>query len=97
MNIPKNSHYVFTNDDGKKVDLNITWEEEIETRDMYSNLSDLMKQQFDAMNISPKYIRYYAKEEVVFTDLSSNTEVKSSGDMIYEYAYIGKPDERAHV
>lgn len=94
---PKVSHYIFTNNDGKKVDLNIVWEEEIETRDMYSNLPEEIKKQYDVMNICPQYMRYYAKGHVIFTDSLKNTEVKSSGDMIYEYAYLGNPDKEAHV
>ncbi|MFT4006097.1 MAG: hypothetical protein QM683_10865 [Lacrimispora sp.] len=56
-----------------------------------------MKQQFDAMNIAPVYMRYYAKGTVFFKDPANQSKNVSSGDMIYEYAYLGKPDERAHV
>lgn len=94
---PKVSNYVFKNDDGKKVDFSVTWQDEIETRDMYTNAPEPMKQLFDAMNVAPIYMRYYAKGNVTYTDASNNTKVTSSGDMIYEYAYMAKPDKRAHV
>jgi len=94
---PKESHYVFNNADGSSVDLNITWEQEIETRDMYTKVPDSMKQQFDAMAIAPIYMRYYAKGDVTFNRPDAEEPVKSSGDMIYEYAYLGKPDPRAKV
>jgi hypothetical protein len=49
------------------------------------------------MNIAPIYMRYYAKGNVAFTDPKAGMTETSSGDMIYEYAYFGRPDERAHV
>ncbi len=94
---PKESHYTFKNEDGKEVQFDVTWVDEIETRDMYSNLPEATKKQFDAMNIAPVYMRYYSKGSVVFTDPEAQSKTTSSGDMIYEYAYLAKPDERAHV
>ena len=94
---PKTSRYVFKNEDGKEVDFNVTWADEIETRDMYGKAPEPMKRQFDAMNVAPIYMRYYAKGTVAFTDPSAQSKTASSGDMIYEYAYLGKPDGRAHV
>ena len=94
---PKESNYIFKNSDGKEVDLNITWSQEIEIHDMYNNAPQPVKKQFDSMNIAPVYMRYYAKGSVKFKESLSNIEENSTGDMIYEYAYFGKPDERAHV
>ncbi|HLQ39734.1 MAG TPA: lipocalin-like domain-containing protein [Tetragenococcus sp.] len=93
---PKESHYIFKNEDGREVELSIKWEQEIETRDMYSNAAEPAKKQFDTMNIKPFYMRYYAKGNVVYRQPGKEDQ-KSSGDMIYEYAYLGKPDPRANV
>ena len=92
---PKTSRYVFQNGDGREVDFHVAWADEIETRDMYGKAPEPVKRQFDAMNAAPIYMRYYAKGSVTLTDPSG--KIESSGDMIYEYAYLGKPDERAHV
>lgn len=94
---PKESKYVFKNVDGKEVDFNVTWVEQIENTNWYDNATEEGKKQFDALNLSPIYTRYYAKGEVTFTDKTNNTKVTSSGDMIYEYPYFGNPDERANV
>lgn len=93
---PKNSHYVFTNADGASVDLAITWQDELEVRDMYTNLPASAKQQFDAIGAQPAYMRYYAKGTVSYTD-ATGRQTTSRGDMIYEYAYLGKPDPGAHI
>ncbi len=93
---PKNSHYLFTNEDGSSVDLDITWQDEIEVRDMYTNMPEAAKKQFDAIDAEPAYMRYYAKGTVIYTD-ASGSKSTSRGDMIYEYAYLGKPDAEAHV
>lgn len=94
---PKTSRYQFRNKDGKEVEFSVAWVDEIETRDMYANAPEAMKRQFDAMNIAPVYMRYYAKGTVGFKDPSDGSKHTGAGDMIYEYAYLGKPDERAHV
>lgn len=47
------------------------------------------------MGINPVYMRYYADGDVKIID---GDEVdQSSRDMIYEYNYLGKEDERADV
>ena len=94
---PKVSNYVFKNTNGKQVDFNVTWQDELETRDMVTNVPEAVKKQYEAANIAPMYMRYYAKGDITFTDPTNNLKVTSSGEMIYEYAYFGHPDERAHV
>lgn len=79
------------------MEFSVTWADEIETRDMYTSAPEAIKRQFDAMNIAPVYMRYYAKGTVVFKVPENQIEKASSGDMIYEYAYLGRPDERANV
>lgn len=92
---PKVSNYKFTNDDGKQVELSIKWNQEIEVRNMYRNAPEDTKKLFDKMNIAPIYIRYYATGDVKYTDKSSGEFENSVGDMIYEYAYFGKPNPNA--
>lgn len=94
---PKTSRYLFQNGDGKEVDFSVAWVDEIETRDMTESAPEAMKRQFDAMNVAPVYMRYYAKGTAVFADPSNHSRHTSAGDMIYEYAYLGRPDGRARV
>lgn len=94
---PKTSKYKFTNSDGNQVELNIKWTQEIEVRNMYSNAPEATQKYFDQMNISPIYIRYYAEGDVKYFYQSSGDVEHSKGDMIYEYAYLGKPNPNANV
>ena len=64
---------------------------------MYGKAPETIKKQYDSQNIAPTYMRYYAKGTVAFKDPLTETSNVSSGDMIYEYAYFGRPDERAHI
>ena len=93
---PKVSHYRFQNADGSRVELDIEWTEQIELTDYYTNASESVKRQYDAMGAAMIYTRYFAKGEVRF-DKPGEAAVKSAGEMIYEYAYIGRPNENAHV
>ena len=47
------------------------------------------------MNQDPSYIRYVAEAELVITEHDETKRAR--GDMIYEFAYFGKPDKRAHI
>jgi hypothetical protein len=94
---PKSSHYVFANKNGKKAIFDITWKQEIETRDMYAQANEQVQKQYDKLNIAPVYMRYYAIGGVHYIDPENNIDDTSKGDMIYEYAYLGKPDKRAGV
>lgn len=94
---PKSSHYVFKNDGGQEVNFNVTWQQELEVRDMYTPLSDEQKQQMDAMKLNVQYMRYFAVGGLTFKDRQNSQTTTSKGDMIYEYAYFGVPDARAHV
>lgn len=93
---PKVSHYIFQNNgDSKKVEFTIKWKQEIETRNMYKNANAAMKAAFIAMNIQPVYMRYYATGTLKIIDGDQVEE--TSGDMIYEYNYMGKPDPLAKI
>lgn len=93
---PKTSKYTFQNEgDNKKVIFTVKWRDEIEIRDMYGDANEQQKAGYDQMGINPVYMRYYADGDVKIID---GDEVdQSSGDMIYEYNYLGKEDERADV
>ena len=53
------------------------------------------KEMYDKANIQPTYIRFFAEGGIKLT--IDGEESSSSGNMIYEYNYIGKEDERAGV
>jgi hypothetical protein len=93
---PKTSKYTFANEDGSKAVFEVTWEQELEKRNTYESAGENVKARFDAIGIAPVYMRYFAKGGVTFTDTQGNV-TSSTGDMIYEYNYMGKPDTRAHV
>lgn len=99
---PKASHYVF-GDGGKTVEFDVEWSQIIEVRDMYGATSkdhyglagDKQRAAYDAMGIKPSYMRYYANGSLSITE--DGTTVSESGDMIYEFNYMGVPDPRAHL
>ncbi|WP_207666744.1 hypothetical protein [Clostridium fermenticellae] len=93
---PKTSCYTFENADGSKAVFEVTWEQEIEKRNTYEASGEKGKAHFDVIGIAPVYMRYFAKGGVTFTDVNGDT-TRSSGDMIYEYSYMGKPDPNAGV
>lgn len=53
------------------------------------------KEQYDAADIQPTYIRFFAEGSIQLTIGHEITE--STGNMIYEYNYIGREDDRAGV
>lgn len=88
--------YIFQNNgDSKKVEFTIKWKQEIETRNIYKNANAAMKAAFIALNIQPVYMRYYATGTLKIIDGDQVEE--TSGDMIYEYNYMGKPDPLAKI
>lgn len=84
---PKISKYTFENN-GKKVECTLKVKEELEIQDSYSNAPEPVRKQFDLLEKQPTYARYFASDEVVITD--GNTKIERSGDLIYEFVYIGK-------
>lgn len=62
---------------------------------MYGDAQPEIKQQFDAIGLKPAYVRYIAKGTLTLK--RNRQEITEAGDMIYEYPYIGKEDERANV
>lgn len=93
---PKKSTYTFTNADGATVKFKTEWYQEIEVRNMYGNADEATKAKYDAGNMSPVYVRYGAKGTVTITDKNGQL-ITETGDMIYEYPYLGVPDKRANV
>lgn len=53
------------------------------------------KEQYDAAGIQPVYMRFFADGDISLTIDGSTT--KSTGNMIYEFNYIGREDEKADV
>ena len=47
------------------------------------------------MGIQPTYMRYAATGDLTLTD--GTTVVEETGDMIYEYNFVGRPDPRAGI
>ncbi|MDO5609113.1 MAG: lipocalin-like domain-containing protein [Capnocytophaga sp.] len=92
---PKKSNYTF-NDHGKTVKLNIEWLEEIEVRNLYGWANEQQKAAYDQAGIMPTYMRYYAKADLTILE-EGKADIHETGDMIYEFAYFGKPDSRAHL
>ncbi|WP_258087921.1 lipocalin-like domain-containing protein [Weissella fangxianensis] len=92
---PKVSNYIFKNHDGTEVEFRVEAKEEIEIRDMYGDAQPEIRQRFDAIGLKPAYVRYFAKGSLTLA-IDGQT-ITESGDMIYEYPYIGKEDERANV
>ncbi len=100
---PKRSHYVFRDGDVTAT-LDIEWVELIEFRDTYGDAErgdrygmsgEGMKARYDQMGIQPTYMRYYATATLRVDD--GNGTTSESGDMIYEFNYIGRPDPRAGI
>ena len=94
---PKRSHYIFRNEDGCTVDLDVTWEDQLEFTDYYAAADEAGKKRFDMMDLNIQYTRYYAKGTVRYTDAQTEEVTEAKGDMIYEYAYMQNPDPAAHV
>lgn len=91
---PKASHYTFDNEINQ-VKVDIAWIDEIEVRDMYSQTTDAGRKQFDSMELKPEYVRYYAKGSISL--INGNNITTQSGNLIYEYNYIGKPTVEVDV
>jgi hypothetical protein len=92
---PKRLTYTF-NDQGKTVRLAIEWVQEIEVRNLYGRANEQQRAAYDRAGIMPTYMRYYAKADLTIQEEGRAT-LHEAGDMIYEFAYFGKPDSRAHL
>lgn len=100
---PKTSRYSFEVD-GATAHFDITWTQVLEVRDMYGATTEdhyglggqKQREAYDKMGIQPTYMRYYADGTLTLTQADGNTSTES-GDMIYEYNYVGRPDPRAHI
>ena len=53
------------------------------------------KEMYDKAGIQPTYMRFFADGGIKITHNGITSE--SSGNMIYEYNYVGREDERAQV
>lgn len=100
---PKKSSYLF-HDGDKTAEFDVEWTQILEVRDMYGASAEedhyglagaKQHKAYDALGIKPSYMRYYANGTLKLTE-NGKTETKS-GDMIYEFNYLGVPDSRAHL
>lgn len=94
---PKTTEFDYERD-GKKVTFTVTWSEELEVRTpetIFGQLNPAMAEKLDKMGLDPSYIRYKADAKLTIDD--GNQPTNATGDMIYEYAYFGKTDRRAHI
>lgn len=87
-------HYRFDNGDAQ-AQFDLTWQDEIEVRNMYAQSPQAARQKFDRMGIQPEYVRYYATGQLTLTQNGQTTTQR--GHLIYEYNYLGKPTPEAHV
>lgn len=79
--------------DGKKVVYTITMASLVECKDMYGPADAQTRAGFDAIDAQPVLNRYSGTGELAFT--GPGVEVEESGEMIYEFAYMGRPDKRS--
>ena len=77
------------------VDYTLTWKEQMEARDMYTPFPDPVKQDYDAWNLRPSYMRYNSRGDMTL-NIGGKTDTVS-GMMIYELAFPGKESELAHM
>ncbi|MCA1224029.1 lipocalin-like domain-containing protein [Streptomyces sp. 8L] len=100
---PKTSRYMFRDGD-TTAEFQIEWSQIIEIRDMYGTSAEQdhygmggeeQRKRYDAMGIQPTYMRYYANATLALT--KSESSVRESGEMVYEFNYLGLPDARAHL
>lgn len=49
----------------------------------------------ETVGVDPFYMRYFAKADL--TIIGEDKTVHESGNMIYEFNYMGKSDPRAHL
>lgn len=94
---PKEIRYTLENAQ-KRIVYTIRWTQELEVRTPEKLMIDAnpkMKAVFDKLGISPSYIRYAAKGDLQITE-NGKTQ-GGTGDVIYEFAYFGKPDDRANL
>ncbi len=78
-----------------EIQYSLNWKEILEVREMYWSLPEQQRAIFDKMGIQVSYNRYYSEGSLKITEKEQVTE--RSGNMIYEFAYVGKPDDRAHL
>lgn len=78
-----------------EIQYSLNWKEILEVREMYWSLPEQQRAIFDQMGIQVSYNRYYSEGSLKITEKDQVTE--RSGNMIYEFAYVGKPDDSAHL
>ncbi|WEV57441.1 hypothetical protein [Ligilactobacillus acidipiscis] len=95
---PKDSRYTFK-DHGKTIVFDAKWTQELEVRDagsIFAKNDPKMKEKLHKMGLDPTYTRYQAEGTLSITDENGHNET-DSGDMIYEFPYLGLPDDRAQL
>lgn len=94
---PKTTEFKYENN-GIKVKYTVTWNQELEVRTpetIFGKDNPALAEKLDKMGLDPSYIRYKADAQLTLDD--GNEAINADGDMIYEFAYFGKPDSRAHI
>ncbi|WP_293824714.1 lipocalin-like domain-containing protein [uncultured Brevundimonas sp.] len=79
--------------EGKSIEYTLRWQDQIEIRDFYSAAPPEGRAAFDKAGLQPTYTRYFAIGDLVVTE--GDEVIRSTGNMIYEFLYSGKPDVRA--
>ena len=83
---PDITRYTFEKS-GKKVVYTISVKQELEGRDAYATSPWLVRMIFKRWKTHPKYGRYVAVGEFTYTD--GEQKIRESGDLIYEFVYLG--------
>ena len=92
-NWPKVIKYTLK-DGSKTVEYTLKWKDILETRDFYAALPPEAQKALDERKMKPAYMRFFSQGNLKITD-NDKVICDVSGDMIYEIAYNGLPDERA--
>jgi hypothetical protein len=91
---PKTICYTFAKDD-MEVEYTISKPEEIHVFNVYGDSPELVKKQFDQLNLQPTYTRYRAKTSLKI--LKNGKTETTTAPMLYEFNYPGKHNKSAHL
>lgn len=90
---PQRILYTFAHD-GKRVEYALSVKHPILTQDIYHSGNKVMQMIMKMLHISPAYVRYKANGMMNLT--LGNEKIQRSGELIYEFAYIGN-EYRRHM
>lgn len=83
--VPKSTRYTFEKD-GKKLVYTLKVKQELDGRYIYKDTPAVMR--WLLKGTKPRYGRYLAEGEFVLTE--DGQTVSESGELIYEFAYVGE-------